>query len=238
MRRGVARFIGAGATSSAAFTEVRVPVAQAIYCLGVARTWLIAIALTGCRSVQMPEHAADSMPPVSADATSIADATSGADVVATIVDASTEDATAADAMGTLAAVELRPQKSHAIHEHGGDPAHLYAARFVAHNAGTRRASVSVVRVVFLAGNSCAAFPSQVRSSPKVDGISIGSGGAIAARVTVPPGDTPLTVEFAPVDAYYTHCNRFAFRVTFDVDGAQVQSTAETEVSRVDPLRHP
>ena len=196
---------------------------------------------TTCRGAQKAERSADAAPGTDA----VARAAEGADALAPSADATREDAPAtSDAAGLAGAathavpVEFLPQRSHSIHSHGGEAAHLREARFVVHNGNARTANVSVVRVEYLTGHSCNVLPSTVRSTPKIDGLSVGSAPP-AARVAIPPESrTPITVEFAPVDAYYTYCDRFAFRVTFDVDGTPVQSTAETEVSRVDPLPPP
>jgi hypothetical protein len=147
-------------------------------------------------------------------------------------DAATEAAPGA----TAGPVEIYPQRSVAIHSHGGEAAHLRSARFVVHNPNATAATLSVLRVDYLTGSSCETPPTRVRSSPKADGISLRSA-LPAKRVSIAAGATaPITVEFSPVDAYYVYCNRFAFRVTFDAGGTRLQSTAETEVHRVDPPR--
>lgn len=196
---------------------------------------------TACRDAQPAERSAGAAPGTD----TVARTAEGADALAPTADVTKEDAPAtsdaavlADAAAHAAPVEFLPRRSHSIHSHGGEAAHLSGARFVVHNGNARTANVSVVRVEYLTGHSCDVLPSTVRSRPKIDGLSVGSAPP-AARVAIPPGSsTPVTVEFASVDAYYTYCDRFAFRVTFDVDGARVQSTAETEVSRVEPPRRP
>jgi hypothetical protein len=123
-------------------------------------------------------------------------------------------------------VTFTPEPGHAMHEHGGHPAQLYDAKFTVHNGGSQPAVVNVTRVDFLESYSCDVFPNTLRSSPKPQPL----------RVTVPAGSTmPLEVHFSGVPAYEAWCERFAFRVTFDVDGTAMQSTAETHVVRIEPL---
>ena len=42
--------------------------------------------------------------------------------------------------------------------------------------------------------------------------------------------------FEPQGAYQAHCDRFATRVTFLVEGQPVAATVEHEVTRIEPLR--
>lgn len=118
----------------------------------------------------------------------------------------------------------------AMHTHGGDAAQLASARFTVTCAAAT--TIRVEDVAFLRGNSCDVVPEDVASHPRVAGLATGG-----SSVEVPAGATQtLSVQFAPVEAYYTYCSRFAFRVSFGVGTVKATATAETNVSREEPYR--
>lgn len=195
----------------------------------------LTLALASCSRPSAPVEA-----PATVEARS--DAASDASPSDEATDASATDVNATDASvdgppeAATVALEIVPSKSAAIHEHGGAPASLDTARFTVRNRGTTPVSLAVRAIAFLTGSSCDTPPATVQSRPTVVGIEIG-GAPSSARVSIPPGAAPLVVRFSPVHAYYTYCNRFAFRVTFDAGGDAITVTAETTVSRIDPMPH-
>lgn len=133
------------------------------------------------------------------------------------------------------------QTGNAIHEHGGDAARLSLARFEVKNASDAPVSIGVTHIVFLTGHGCDAPPARHASEPVFAGLFVNDGtmAASAPRVTVAQAKTALVdVGFPGVEAYYTYCDRFAFEVTFDVGGEPVTAIAETNVTRIDPIREP
>lgn len=138
--------------------------------------------------------------------------------------------TAKGAVCTVAGVD-----GTARHTHGGEPAHLGTARFTVSCASAT--TLGVEHIEFLMGGDCAALPSRVASAPKVGGLMVEGMKASALTVTIPAGKpTALDVSFPAVDAYYVHCDRFAFRVSFRAGGELLVATAETNVEREEPLR--
>ncbi|MFT5585237.1 MAG: hypothetical protein ACI9VR_002825, partial [Cognaticolwellia sp.] len=87
---------------------------------------------------------------------------------------------------------------------------------------------------FLTGSDCKAAPETVSGEPGVVGLSLGEGQSPAKVVQVPKGKHDLKVYFAHVPAYYTHCDRFAFRVSFESGGESVVVVSETHVGREEP----
>lgn len=120
----------------------------------------------------------------------------------------------------------------AFHTHGGPPARLGEARFRVLWQGPDPGALTVNRVEYLTGHDCQAPPTEVRSEPTFGGLYV-EGMKQSARDLTVKGGTPLvvTVGFSEVDAYYTWCDRFAFRVTFRVGTATLSAIAETNVTR-------
>jgi len=137
-------------------------------------------------------------------------------------------------------LEIRGVSGTARHTHGGAPAQLGHARFVFANHDEKSHRVSVVDIEFLQGiRSCDHSPNKVVSHPKSGGILLADGTQqeSAARVEVKAGATvEATVGFASVPAYYVYCDRFAFRVHFQVDGEKIAVIDEINITRMEPLR--
>ncbi|MEL6346919.1 MAG: hypothetical protein AAFV53_27650 [Myxococcota bacterium] len=129
---------------------------------------------------------------------------------------------------------------HARHTHGGPPAAIGHARFQIQWRGEQPVRLTVTHVDFLIGHDCEHPPATVSSSPKVGGLILAEGMVESAKaVTLTPNsDNQLTVGFPAVSAYYTHCDRFAFRVTFQADDLALTALAETNVMRVEPYDRP
>jgi hypothetical protein len=126
---------------------------------------------------------------------------------------------------------------HARHTHGGPPARLGHARFRVTRTGLGRGRLTVQRIEFLTGHSCEAPPAEVSGTPRFGGL-LPEDGSLAESVLslgVGPGTVDVMVGFEAVEAYYSWCDRFAFRVTFDADGEPLTVVAETQVTRVEPL---
>lgn len=141
--------------------------------------------------------------------------------------------TTASTTAAVGACRITGEDSHAIHTHGGPSAVLRSARFTA--TCDVQTTLSVVDVTFVRGHSCDALPSDVASRPAVEGLTVG--GKTAPTVVIPAGvTTSVSVQFSPVEAYYTYCNRFAFQATWRAGAAQGVVTAETQVSREEPYR--
>jgi hypothetical protein len=140
---------------------------------------------------------------------------------------------------------IRGQIGHAIHTHGGPPAQLGHVRFVFENHGRQALRVAVSDIEFLRGDhDCEKPPQRVVAHPKSGGILLEDGKMrdSAPQVDLPAGATLSgTVGFVAVPAYYTYCDRFAFRVFFRVGPGgktRVGVISEVEVSREEPLhRH-
>lgn len=138
--------------------------------------------------------------------------------------------------GTVASLgELRISgvDDYAMHVHGGAAAQLGVASFELKNTGPKT-MLSVTQVEFLTGSDCKAAPETVQSEPGVVGLSLGEGQSPAKAVEVKKGKHDLKVHFAHVPAYYTHCDRFAFRVSFESAGETAVVVSETMVGREDP----
>lgn len=116
--------------------------------------------------------------------------------------------------------------SHHIHEHGGDAAQVASATFDVSNPLARALRLRVRGIEFLADHSCG-LPAQTRARPKLVELS---------SQELAPGASEISVTFEPQGAYQAHCDRFATRVTFLVEGQPVAATVEHEVTRIEPLR--
>lgn len=149
----------------------------------------------------------------------------------------------ADTHATNAAgvVTITGQPSTAIHTHGGAPATLSDARFEVKNLGAQPVSVTVAKIVFLRGRSCEAPPTDRAAEPTFGGLFVSDGTlqeSVKQLIVAPAATVVVDVGFTGVEAYYSHCDRFAFEVAFDVGGERLTAIAETNVTRVDPLRKP
>lgn len=123
-------------------------------------------------------------------------------------------------------VVVAGRASHSLHEHGGDAAEIASATFDASNPLSRPLALRVRDIEFLTDHGCGP-PQDVRAHPRLIALS---------HETLVPGATELTVTFERQPAYQSHCDRFATRVTFLVDGRPVAATVEHHVSRIEPLR--
>jgi hypothetical protein len=131
----------------------------------------------------------------------------------------------------------------ARHEHGGPPAELGWFKVHVENRGTRERALSVRSLTFLSGHSCDTAPSEVRATLHAAGLfpDDGSLAESTPSLRVAPGASiDVTIGFQPrVTAYYTFCDRFAFRAELSADGELLTVLSETRVTRVEPLRkHP
>jgi hypothetical protein len=111
------------------------------------------------------------------------------------------------------------------HEHGGDAAKIGGADFVAHNPHARPLRLRVLGIEFLRDFECG-LPNEVKARPK----------PTVVPKQLAPGQSEIVVGFAAQDAYQAHCDRFATRVTFEVEGKTIAAAAEHEVMRFEPLR--
>lgn len=114
----------------------------------------------------------------------------------------------------------------ARHEHGGDAARIGHASFRAYNPLAHAVAVSVTKAEFLTDHSCG-LPSEVRARPAVREVSANM---------LPPGRSEIEVSFDSQDAYQSHCDRFAARVSFTVAGTRAPVTVEYEVMRFERMR--
>ncbi len=149
----------------------------------------------------------------------------------------------ADTHATNAAgsVTITGKPSTSLHTHGGAPATLNDARFEVKNSSAEPVSVTVAKIVFLTGSSCETPPTERRSEPTFGGLFVSGGTqpeSVKQLVVAPSATVVVDVGFSGVEAYYSHCDRFAFEVAFDVGGERLTAIAETNVTRVDPLREP
>lgn len=143
--------------------------------------------------------------------------------------------TSANTAASLGELRISGQDDFAMHVHGGAAAQLGQASFSLKNGGPA-AELSVSKVEFLTGSDCKAAPETVQSEPGVVGLSLGEGQSPSKRLEIPKGKHDLKVHFAHVPAYYTHCDRFAFRVRFESAGESVVVVSETSVGREEPWK--
>jgi len=138
-------------------------------------------------------------------------------------------------------IVMRGVDGAARHMHGGPPAELSWFKVQVENRGTRERTLSVGRIDFLGGRSCDAAPSDVRTELRVAGIMPDDGSLTESvlKLRVAPGaNLGVSVSFRPsVTAYYTFCDRFAFRAQFLADDTSLTVVSETRVTRVEPLRN-
>jgi hypothetical protein len=123
-------------------------------------------------------------------------------------------------------VVIAGQTSHHRHEHGGDAARIGSATFIAHNPHARPLRLDVRGIEYLRNSECN-LPQEVEARPKP---------AAGTPTELAPGQSEIVVRFATQAAYQVHCDRFATRVTFAVEGKRIAATAEHEVTRFEPLR--
>lgn len=129
------------------------------------------------------------------------------------------------------------QDGQAMHTHGGSEASVGTANFTI--TCTASTALTVEKIEFLTGASCDAPPARVSAEPKLGGIFIDGMKESALEVQIPPGaPVSVGVGFTPVGAYYTWCDRFAFRVRFRAGGEVVTATSELNVTREEPYREP
>ncbi len=135
--------------------------------------------------------------------------------------------------------EIAGQDGVAFHTHGGAPARLGQARFRVLWQGPGPGVLTVTGVEYLTGHGCDAAPSQVHSAPTFGGLFVEGMPQSARELTLEAGKPQVvTVGFPAVDAYYTWCDRFAFRVTFRAGEASLSAVAETNVTRESELPKP
>jgi hypothetical protein len=139
----------------------------------------------------------------------------------------------ANTSASAGSLTIEGQTGWAIHTHGGEAARLRTARFSVRNRGKKAATVSVERVSFLTGHTCDEAPAERRSEPTFVGLRSGEKSSTPALAVPPRSKVAFTVEFSPVEAYYSWCDRFAFEVAFRIGDEQVVVVAETEVQRED-----
>lgn len=124
---------------------------------------------------------------------------------------------------------------HAIHEHGGPGAKLGSFRFELENLGQVPRRVRVPSVEFLTGHDCARPPTSVRARPPVSAIAVEEGPRQSELEVRALSRVTLVVFLAEnVEAYYTHCDRFAFRAKVLVDEEMFEVASEVKVSRESP----
>lgn len=127
----------------------------------------------------------------------------------------------------------------ARHTHGGPAARLGHAEFRVTYRGRDAGELSVSRVEFLTGHDCVAPPATVQSEPAFGGLFTSGMSESASKLEVKPArPVDVSVSFPAVEAYYVHCDRFAFRVVFVAGGEALVVVAETNVTREEPLRQP
>jgi hypothetical protein len=147
----------------------------------------------------------------------------------------TSASTTATAPGGLLAVT--GTDSHARHTHGGAPAWVGRATFAVRWDGDAATSLSVDSLSFLRGRDCDAPPSEA-TPLTVGGLITPTMTERAETIELSPGTTvEVTIGFPAVEAYYIHCDRFAFQATLHAGGQAAVAVAEVMVVRVEPLRN-
>jgi len=134
-------------------------------------------------------------------------------------------------------LRISGQTGNARHTHGGKAAQLGEARFRVQHDRKAPITLSVNKIVFLRGHSCDKPPTDPVSEPAFGGILLEGAVESKQTVSIPPGkEVSLNIGFQPVEAYYTHCDRFAFAVTFQAGDEALDVLAETNVMRMEPYR--
>ncbi len=140
------------------------------------------------------------------------------------------------------AILVTGRDGHARHAHGGPPARLGEAHFRVTNQSDRPRTLRPTKIEALRSDGCD-VPSEVTARPKLTDVATEGYHDPAAPsredLEIPPrAEIDLVVSFSPpVDAYMAWCQRFAFRVTFDLDGGgRLTAVAETHVARFEPRR--
>lgn len=132
------------------------------------------------------------------------------------------------------------QTSHARHTHGGAAAKLGGATFEVEFSGMKSpTTLTATKVEYLTSHSCDTAPDAVHSTFAPAGLWVDGPEAkdSAPVVAIAPGKSQVHVTFPAVEAYYTHCDFFAFRVTFVAGGdTTLVATAQTDVARITPLK--
>lgn len=137
----------------------------------------------------------------------------------------------ANTAASLGELRISGEEDQAMHLHGGAAAQLGQASFSLKNSG-KPTALSVTQVEFLTGSDCDVPPEAVQSEPSVVGLSLEERQGPSKLLEIPNGKHDLKVYFAHVPATYSHCDRFAFRVSFESDGQQAVVVSETRVERV------
>ena len=133
---------------------------------------------------------------------------------------------------------IQGEDGSALHTHGGDPARLANALFKVTIGERGPVKITVTEVAYVTSHNCDVAPAKIRSKPMFGGIWVaGAKPEKSSReITLQPkSEQVVSVEFTAVEAYYTHCDRFAFRVSFAVDDEPLVVVAETNISRIDGL---
>lgn len=132
-------------------------------------------------------------------------------------------------------IHISGETGNAQHTHGGAAAKLSGASFRVQHDRKEPIALSVKKIVFLRGYSCEKEPSEPRAEPVFNVMSLGESAESHQTLSVAAKkEVRVTIGFHPVEAYYTHCNRFAFAVTFQVGDEDLVAVAETNVMRVAP----
>jgi hypothetical protein len=159
----------------------------------------------------------------------------------------TSPALAADEPAPQAPLKITALETRARHTHGGPPAPLGHARFELTNEGSTPVAVRPTAALFVRTiKDCDEPPSEPVERLVPAGLFPEDDRWTESRpaLVVEPGETVrVIVGWPAVDAYYVYCDRFGFRVTFELEvaGAIVEARtvlAEIQVIRVEPLRDP
>lgn len=110
------------------------------------------------------------------------------------------------------------------HVHGGEGATIDGVVLQVDNPLDRPVAFKVVGIEFLVDFGCA-LPAKVTARPALR--------ESAPRSQLPPGESALKLGFARQEAYQVHCDRFATRVTLEVEGVTRAVAVEHRVGRFD-----
>ena len=139
--------------------------------------------------------------------------------------------TSASSVATVGPLTITGVDGTSRHSHGA-AARLGSARFSLLLTGEQPVSLTVSRVEYLTGHDCDGPPTTVRSTPAFSGL-ISTDPSMKESVKVleiAPGDSGVWVGFEPVEAAYSHCDRFAFRVVFEGSWSSQSSPRDPETS--------
>ena len=139
-------------------------------------------------------------------------------------------------------IDLVESSNAAIHEHGGDAAHITSVMLV-FDIHDRRAHEIEAKQIEMLRKHCTEAEWHTRTVLKIAGYEAstagGANGVVGdARLLLPAGEPRryrVSVRFSSVDAYQA-CDAFGFAIDLVVDRVRHRFELPLDVSRIEPMR--